>query len=200
MPTGVVMWFDDVTGEGRLRRNGREYPVNSSDIEPAARVPLARVHFDIKRQQGIQRAVNVTLRRGRRMAPHQHRFGDLGGAHHPDEKGHHPLTDNRPGTDWSFEGHPVQLIEEWTSLVGRREFSTVRLLYAPEAVLHLGSEQVSGRDAIIERMREVFAGAAPKGDAVHERDGVVSVELSVADRTVRFAFRVAHGRIAEQWI
>lgn len=194
------MWFDEVTGQGMLRRNGHEYPVNSSDIEPVARVPLARVHFDVKRTQGVQRAVNVTLRRGRRMAPKQHRFGDLGGAHHPDEKGHHPLTDNRPGTDWSFEGHPVQLIEEWTRLVGDRELSTARLLYAPEAILHMGSEQISGRDAVIDRMREVFAGTTAQGDAVREREGVVSVELSIADKNVRFAFRVAHGRITEQWI
>lgn len=194
------MWFDEGTGEGMLRRNGREYPVSSSDIEPAARVPMARVHFDVKRLHGVQRAVNVTLRRGRRMGPHQHRFGDLAGAHHPDEKGHHPLTDDHPGTDWSFEGHPVQLIDEWTRLVGRGELSTARLLYAPEAVLHIGAEQVSGRDAIIERLREVFSGAIPEGDGVHERDGVISVELAIAEKNVRFGFRVAHGRITKQWV
>lgn len=194
------MWFDEVTGEGRLRRNGREYPVNSSDIEPAARVPLARVHFDVKRQQRVQRAVNVTLRRGRRMAPHQHRFGDLGGAHHPDEKGHHPLTDNRPGIDWSFEGHPVQLIEEWIRIFSRRELSTLRLLYAPEAVLHIGSEQVSGRDAVIDRMEDEFLGAHPQGNAVHEHDGIISVELRVGDTNVDLAFRIAHGRVVEQWM
>jgi len=200
MPTGVVMWFDKRTGEGRLRRDGHEYPVKSSDIEPAARVPLARVDFDIKRQDGVDQAVNVTLRRGSRVSPHQHRFGDLAGAHHPDEKGHHPLTGDRVSIDWSFEGHPVELIDEWAHLVNRRELPTVRLLYAPEAVLHVGSKRVLGRDAIVDHMRDEFSGQTCQANSAHEHDGVISVELRVGDRNLHLDFKVAHGRVVEQWM
>lgn len=200
MPRGVVLWFEAVSGEGRIRRDGREYPVESTDIEPAARVPFARVHFDIKRQDGIERAVKVTLRRGSRVSPQQHRFGDLAGAHHADEKGHHPLTDDHPGSDWSFEGHPVELIEEWAHLVNCGELWTLRLLYAPEAVLHVGPEQVLGRDAVINRLRDEFSGPAPQANAVHDRDGVISVEVSVGDRNLCLDFKVAHGRVVEQWM
>jgi hypothetical protein len=150
------MWLDEGTGEGRLCRNGHEYLVNSSEVEPVARVPLARVHFDIKRQHGIQRAVNVTLRP---RPPSGTPPTSLRGPRRSRPSSERPssMTDNRPGIDWSFEGHPVQLVEEWARLVGRRELSTLRLLYAPEVVLHVGSEHVSGRDAVIDRMRDDFS-------------------------------------------
>ncbi|MFP4073365.1 MAG: hypothetical protein ACLFVZ_04945, partial [Actinomycetota bacterium] len=54
-----------------IRRDGREYPVRSPDIETAARVPKAPVNFDIVRL-GVRWAVNVTLRRGTRVSPRQH--------------------------------------------------------------------------------------------------------------------------------
>jgi hypothetical protein len=200
MPRGVVIWFDQRAGEGRIRRDGREYPVTSPEIEPVARVPLARVHFDIKRREGVDWAVNVTLRRGTRGAPRHLRFGDLAGAHHPDEKGHHPLSDSRTAADWSFEGHPVQLIEEWARMVYRKEFPTLRLLYAPEAILHIGAEAVSGRDAIIERMREMLSGSPTQSSTISGHDDVIGVELEVDDRRFRFECKVAHGRITEQWI
>ena len=200
MPRGVVIWFDQRAGEGRIRRDGHEYPVNSPEIEPVARVPLARVHFDIKRRGGVDWAVNVTLRRGTRGAPRHLRFGDLAGAHHPDEKGHHPLSDSRTATDWSFEGHPVQLIEEWVRMVYRQEFPTLRLLYAPEAILHIGSEAVSGRDAIVERLQELLSGSPTHSSTIGGHDDVIGVELEVGDRRLPFECKVAHGRITEQWI
>jgi hypothetical protein len=200
MPKGVVSWFDERSGEGRIRRDGREYPVSAGDIEREARVPMARVDFDVRRLEGVKQAVNVTLHRGRRMSPRQHRFGDLAGAHHPDEKGHHPLTDDRPGTDWAFEGHPVELILEWGRLVNLDDLSTLRLLYAPEAVLHVGSEDVLGRDAVVDRMREDFSGPRPQMGAAHERDGVIRVELKVGAGMLEVDFKVSHGRVVEQWM
>jgi len=38
MPKGLVSWFDDRSGEGRIRRDGREYPVNAADIETERRI------------------------------------------------------------------------------------------------------------------------------------------------------------------
>lgn len=200
MPKGRVSWFDDRSGEGRILRDGREYPVNVSDIEPEARVPMARVRFDVKRLEGVKQAVNVTLRRGRRMSPRQHRFGDLAGAHHPDEKGHHPLTDDRPGIDWAFEGNPVGLVLEWGRLVNIEDMSTLRLLYAPEAVLHVGSEDIVGRDAAVDRMRQDFSGPRPQMGATHGHDGVIGVELRVGAGTLEVDLKVSHGRVVEQWM
>lgn len=199
MPTGRVVWFDDRSGDGSIRRDGHEYPVDRADIEPAARVPRARVHFDIKRLKGADRAVRVTLLVGSRVSPQHGNFGDMAGAHHPDEKGHHPLTDDRPGTDWSYEGHPVQLIEEWAGLAMRQDLSTLRLFYAPEAVLNVESERIEGRDAIVSWLGEELFGPVGQSGEVHERDGVVSVELRVHGEPLYMSFRVAHGRVIEQW-
>jgi hypothetical protein len=200
MPRGVVIWFDARTGEGKIRRVSREYPVKTADIEPDARVPFARVHFDIKRLEGVARATNVTLRRGRRVSPHQHRYGDLAGAHHPNEKGHHPLTADHPGLDSSFEGHPVQLVEEWVHLADHRDLSTLRLLYAPDAALHIGPELVSGRDAIVDRLVDELSEPGAQASDVHERAGVVGVHIRVGERTLAFEFRIAHGLVIEQWM
>lgn len=199
MPRGVVAWFDQRAGEGVIRRDGHEYPVSTADIEPDARVPRARVHFDIRRQEGADRAVNVILRRGTRVAPHQHRFGDMAGAHHPDEKGHHPLTDDHPGSDWSFEGRPVALIEQWADLITLRDLSTLRQLYAPDAVLHTEAGLVEGRDGIVDRLRSDLAGSTPQTGPVRDHSGVISVEVLVGERAILMDFRVAHGRVVEHW-
>jgi len=110
------------------------------------------------------------------------------------------LTDDRPGIDWAFEGHPVELILEWGRLVNLDDLSTLRLLYAPEAVLHVGSEDVLGRDAVVDRMREDFSGPRPQMGTVHERDGVIGVELKVGAGMLEVDFKVSHGRVVEQWM
>jgi hypothetical protein len=198
MPRGVVLWFD--AGEGEIRRDGREYPVAARDIEPAARVPRARVHFDIRREDGVKRAVNVTLQEGARVSPGQHRFGDLAGAHHPDEKGHHPLSDDHPGTDPSYEGHPMDLIREWVRLANIGELSTLALLYAPEAGLHIGSEHVMGRSDVVERLSRLFEGDHPQAKSFHGHDDFIEVELDLEDRILQARFAVAHGQVVEQWV
>jgi len=200
MPTGRVVWFDDRSGEGSIRRDGHEYPVESADIEPVARVPRARVHFDIKRLRGADRAVKVALLVGKRVSPHQDHFGDLAGAHHPDEKGHHPLTDDRPGTDRSFEGHPVQLVEDWVGLAMRSDLPTLRLLYAPDAVLNVGAEHIEGRDAVISWLRQALHDPVSQTGKVRDRKGLVSVNLRVRGEPLAMSFRIAHGRVIEQCI
>ncbi|HSJ85431.1 MAG TPA: hypothetical protein VLA91_16640 [Acidimicrobiia bacterium] len=198
MPKGRLVWFDDQTGEGLIRRDGREYPVRSPDIETAACVPNTPVHFDVSRRDGVRWAVNVTLRRGTRVSPRQHRFGDLAGAHHPDEKGHHPLTDDRPGVDPAYEGRPTELAEEWARLVDLGDLSTLRLLYAPEAVLREGRKRVVGRDAIIEHLRTRFSGLSPQARVLGGRDDVVAVELRVGGRSIVVELELAHGRVVAQ--
>jgi hypothetical protein len=84
-------------------------------------------------------------------------------------------------------------------MVYRKDFPTLRLLYAPEAILHIGAEAVSGRDAIIERMREMLSGSPTHSSTISGLDDVIGVELEVDDRRLRFECKVAHGRITEQW-
>ncbi|MCZ7525116.1 MAG: hypothetical protein M5U14_01205 [Acidimicrobiia bacterium] len=69
MPNGVVAWFDPKTGDARVVRGGHEFPAREEDIETAARAAGARVHFDIRRESGVERAANVRLRAGTRVSP-----------------------------------------------------------------------------------------------------------------------------------
>ena len=85
-------------------------------------------------------------------------------------------------------------------MVYRQEFPTLRLLYAPEAILHVGSEAVSGREAIVARMREMLSGSPTHTSTISGDDDVISVEFEVGDRRLHFDCKVAHGRITEQWI
>src|SRR5579875_3412137 len=117
MPDGVLKWFDAKTGTAEVIRAGRTFPARASDIETAARRPGARVHFDIRREHGVEYAVDVRLRVGTRVSRHQHRFGTLAGAHRGDAKGtphyarlhpelhaaaRHPLESRAPGPPaWS---------------------------------------------------------------------------------------------------
>jgi hypothetical protein len=157
------------------------------------------VHFDIKRWKGADRAVKVTLLVGKRVSLRHDHFGDLSGTHHPDEKGHHSLTDDRPGTDMSFEGHPVQLVEEWVSLMLRNDFPTMRLLYAPDAVLNVGVEHIEGRNAVVTWLREILHQPVRQVETVRDKKGLVGVKLGVNGKTLRMSFRIAHGRVIEQW-
>jgi hypothetical protein len=77
----------------------------------------------------------------------------------------------------------MELVAEWVRLVSLGDLSTLRLLYAPEAVLHEGRKRVVGRDAIIEHMRARHSGFSPQATVLGGRDDVVAVELSVDGRT-----------------
>ncbi|MEX1093314.1 MAG: hypothetical protein WEF28_09170, partial [Acidimicrobiia bacterium] len=112
--------------------------------------------------------------------------------------GHHPLTDDRPGVDPAYEGRPTELAEEWARLVNLEDLSTLRLLYAPEAVLHEGRKRVVGRDAIVEYLSARFSGSSPQARVLGGRNGVVAVELSLEGRTSLIELKLAHGRVVEQ--
>ena len=65
MPDGVVQWFDAATGKGRILRAGTRYAVDAAQLEPAARHPGARVHFDLE----AGRARHAELRPRTRTSP-----------------------------------------------------------------------------------------------------------------------------------
>ena len=64
MPEGLMEWFDPATGTGRIAKGGHRYVTSSPDVEPAAQIAGARVHFDVNRHRPGE-ALNVTSRRGR---------------------------------------------------------------------------------------------------------------------------------------
>lgn len=201
MPTGRMRWFDDATGEGRIVASGREYPTDDADVEPHARTTGARVHFDIRRVDGVARAVRVTALAGTRTSRRQRRFGDQTGSAHPEEKGRTPLTRGHPTVEPSYVGRPVALVRHWIRAADSGNVEGVLPLYAPDAVVHAASGDHRGRAAI--RIFLLDSGlltrgwrARPTGDG----DDVTAVRQGTAadaGRTSRF--RTAHGEIVEQW-
>jgi ribosome-associated translation inhibitor RaiA len=203
MPDGVVQWFDEAAGEAAVVRAGRVYRAEARELEPVARHPGARVHFDIHRTRGVDQAVRVRLRPGTRVSHHQRRFGDLTGAHRPDTKGSAPFARSHPELGRALAAHPLEVVRAWARAVRASRLDEVLALYAPEATLHIDGQPVRGRahlqswfetgpllgvevepsirgEAGLVLMRYVGAGGGPDGIEVRSR--------------------IAHGLIAEQWI
>lgn len=202
MPTGVMVWFDARSGDGRIAASGREYPVRGDDVEPRARRAGARVHFDVERIDGVPTAMRVTPVAGTRTSAKQSRSGDLTGAARPDVKGRPPLTRDGNAVGPPLAGRPVALIRRWIAAADSGHLDAVLPLYAPDAVVHAGDRDHHGRPEI--RTYLLDSGLLTRGwhatpDATSESvTAVRGAAAPDAGRTSRF--RTAHGQIVEQWV
>ncbi|MDY7106217.1 MAG: nuclear transport factor 2 family protein [Actinomycetota bacterium] len=215
MPDGVLQWLDPSTGVAGVVRNTHRYRAELSDIEPAARHAGARIHFDIERRDGVEQAVRVTLRRGRRVSPQQHRFGTLQGARRRDTKGSSPFARPHPEIGTDLPSRPLDVVGAWAEAVVRRDLDGALLLYAPDAVVHTDDEgPLTGRRHLHAHL-DAFATNGPTDDAEVRGDGddvIVSWVVAGARATdaggrgvaasgdeVVVRSRVEHGQVVEQW-
>lgn len=203
MPRGVVRWFDANAGEGRVAMRSRELMALASDVEPAARVAGARVTFDLDRSRGL-RAVNVRLRRGGRTSPRQGRFGDLTGSHHPDEKGHRPLTRAHrwPPAVLRIEERPLEVVRLWLRAMAEQDVDQAAHLYTPDAVVHAADQTAIGYRAIHRLLAStgITGRGAASARMTSGPDGVTVTWTTADAREVAVDSRVEHGQIAEQTI
>jgi len=203
VPTGIVKWFDPATGDGMIGKDGRELPVRAKDMEPSARVAGARVRFDIARERGFERAVDVRLREGTRVSRRQHRFGDLAGTGHPDEAGRPPLTHGRPDRVRA-SGHPMETARRWVVAMEAGDLAGALACYAKNAVLHVGAETHVGLNAI----QGVLDGhplfqATPGRVVAHGESATILMRWSPGGPDVpggETRLRIVHVRILEQWV
>lgn len=200
MPDGLLQWYDSRRGEGRVVRGGHEYPVRAADVERRARVPGARVHFDVTRQGGVPVAVDVRLREGTRVSRRQRRFGDMAGARRPDTRGTAPFARPHPEMGHRLASQPHTVVRQWVELVGANDIGGAMLLYAPDAVVHTGDGDVRSR-----RVSGWLSGSGLLGhlrtvDIAGAGDHVVVWCRGTGGRRVTTWMRVVHGEIAEQWI
>jgi RNA polymerase-binding transcription factor DksA/ribosome-associated translation inhibitor RaiA len=200
MPDGVLQWFDDRRGEGRVVRGGREYPVRAADVEPRARVPGAHVHFDVKRHEGVAVAVDVRLREGTRVSRRQRRFGDMTGATRPDTRGTAPFTGPHPEMGRRLASQPRTAAERWAALVAANDIEGAMLLYAPDAVVHTGDGDLRGRRVHGWLSTTGLLGHMQAVEAAGAGDVVVVRWRGPGNRPAISWLRIAHGEIAEQWI
>ncbi len=200
MPDGLLQWYDARRGEGRVVRGGREYPVRAADVEPGARVPGARVHFDVERQGGVNVAVNVRLRPGTRVSRRQRRFGDMAGARTPDTRGTAPFARPHPEMGHRLASRPRTVAEAWAALVAAGDIEGTMLLYAPDAVVHTSDGDLRGRrlhgwlstSGLLGHIRAVETAGAGEHVIVWWR--------GPDDRVATSWVRIEHGEITEQWM
>ena len=201
MPDGVMDWFDPATGTGRITKGGRTYTVYAADVEPSARIPGARVHFDVDRHSPGE-ARDVTSRQGRRTRPRHHRVGDLTGARHPDAKGRAAADPfERPLIDPDV--HAEDVVAAWTHDVTTGDIESAVALCAPNAVLHTASGTKKGHAAISAELTAwPVAGAEIDPIETSGEGDLGTIRVTWPgwgpDRTV--VLHVEHGEVAEAWI
>jgi cold shock CspA family protein len=202
MPRGVMSWFDPATGEGRVRHGSRELVVEADEVEPAARVAGARVTFDLVRVGGGQRAARVRLKRGKRVSPRRSRFGDLTGAHHPDQKGHRPLHGRMatPERIHRREDQPAEVARRWLQGLEQGDVGAASHLYTSDARLHDRGAEERGPAAVRRFLETTVVRRRHGGRIEPAPDGsLVRVRWPDDDDTIEIELRIAHGQITEQW-
>jgi hypothetical protein len=203
MPHGTVIWCDERRGDARIEHLGREYPARTEQMESAARVAGATVHFDIERHDGVERAVHVELVPGLRASAHQHRRGELTHTR-ADEAGHEAMSGHRPWHVEHYERAPAhEIAEEWLRHVRAGEVDDAAARYAPDAVVHAGASVTAGREAARRALvscslfarADVTVGVKDEGDVVVIGwGGAEGVPAGMA------RLRMQHGEIVEQWL
>ena len=202
MPDGVVQWFDAATAEAAIVRGGKVFRASAAELEPVARHPGARVHFDIRRDHGVERAVDVIWRPGTRGSHQHRRLGTLVGARRPDTKGSAPFAHAHPELGRSGASHPLEVAHMWARCMQSEDLDRAMLLYSPDALLHAGGRTISGRSHL-----KGYLEASPllgiEQDEIRGEDGAVLVRwghVGLEQRGIEVRCRVAHGQLAEQWI
>lgn len=206
MPKGHVKWFDVKNGSGVVEHNGREYAVQSSEIDDRARVAGAPVHFDIQRSERGDEATDVTLREGTRTSPQTHRYGDQTGAHHPSDKGQTRQADLNPRIKRrrAYTDRPRRLAEEWVAHLASGQIDWVVDLYAPDASVHEGEQTIAGGDRVRSYLKEhPLNGADPAAASIDgagdDRFLIRWAPMEDETASLLITLRVSNGRIVEQW-
>ncbi len=184
MPDGVVQWFDQATGDAAIVRGGQVYRSSRAELETVARHPGARVHFDIRRDHGVQRAVEVTLRSGRRA-------------------GSAPFARPHPELGRSGASHPLEIARKWARCLRSKDLDAAMLLYSPDAKLHADGRTLSGRSHLKGYLEASPLLGIEQDAEVRGEDGGMLVRWAhngLEQGGVEVRCRVEHGQLAEQWI
>jgi hypothetical protein len=201
MPDGVVQWFDEAAGIGRIVHGGRRYACAAADMERDAQVVGARVHFDIGHDG--EHATAVTARTGGRTGRGHGGVGNLAGAHAPWSKIGEPSTTATLELRKIDRTHPLQLARGWSDVIARGGLDDALLLYAPDAECHLDAEVLGGRRHLASALERVpVFGLEQPADELTGDDGDVIVRWAQRDDRPAWAtrLRIAHGEIVAQWL
>ena len=206
MPDGRLQRIDAAKETAHIVRRGREFIASLSDVEPRARVPGARVHFDISRRDGQERATRVSLASGTRTNRGQRRFGDLAGSRQPGAK---VKTTGASLLGVGVSTQPVQVVQAWVEAGIEGATDAAAALYSPDAVIHTPDETITGRRHILAflenhspRHFDLASVAVVGEDQLVRADYPPAVNPADNDEISGPSscwFAVDHGRIVEQW-
>ncbi|MGI9608316.1 MAG: sigma 54 modulation/S30EA ribosomal C-terminal domain-containing protein [Acidimicrobiales bacterium] len=198
MPDGHTQWIDDRNDLVHIVRHGREFTAAIGEVESRARVPGARVHFDVNRKAGLVRAKNVTLAAGTRTNRRHRRFGDLTGARAPGAKVATTASRNL-GVDVTTQ--PMKVVRTWVETMTTDAIDDALSLYSPDAVINTEDASLRGRAQL-----HGFLTAYQCRDI-----SIDEVMITGLDQLVRVDwpssstvsgpswFQIDHGHITEQW-
>ena len=147
MPDGVMQWLDERTGEAEVLRRGRRFRARLRDVDVPARHSGAHVHFDVRTLDGVEQAVEVRLRDGRRSSPRHHRFGSLAGSRSSDAKAAASYLPSHPELRTGRE-HPLEIARSWASALAGGDVARAVSLYASDAEVHLPDRVLEGHDSL----------------------------------------------------
>ncbi len=197
MPDGRVLRVDEEQQSVYIVRRGRTYRAPMSEVETAARVASARVHFGLRRSHGTETAESVRLRRGSRTNHRHRRFGDLTGATQAGAKIRTTAHDEF-GIDVTTQ--PFRVVEAWLESMADHNYDLATSLYLPEAVVHTGEGPSTGRRHIRALLEDSGWRADLSDLVLHGEDRNVSVELPEDSDLPLTAFSVRNGAIVEHWL
>jgi hypothetical protein len=202
MPDGVVQWVDPKRGEAQIMRGGQGFRARVADIEPVARHAGARVHFEIHRSKNAVSAVAVRLREGTRVSHHQHRYGTLAGARYIDTKGRGRSSRVHPELAGASGLHPLVVARAWATSVARGDVAGAAALYASDAVIHEGGEEITGRARIQAWLEanQVLRCMRHARIAGSGNDAMVTWESTPGEAGCSVRCRIAHGQLVAQWV
>jgi ribosome-associated translation inhibitor RaiA len=198
MPDGHLQRIDERKNEAIVVRNGRRFVAAIGQVDTAARVPGARVHFDIDHSDGIDAASNVRLASGTRTNKRQRRFGDLTGAKLPGAKVKSTST-TRLGVDVTTQ--PKRVVAAWLEAMTESRFDDATSLYSPSASIHTSSATVAGRKAVRATLEDdvssTFRGSAE--NVLSGSDQLVRLWVDDQVQATTEWFEVHRGAIVEHW-
>ena len=199
MPDGVVQWFDEESGRGRILHRGKRYECRAEEMPASSRVSGARVHFDIS-GHGAE-AVSITTTGRGRMIPRD--VTEFGG---PSSVAARRGTTPSPA-DLEMrrivKPTAIQLAHWWATSLATGSIDDVMAMYSPTAVVHVESGEVTGHDHVRALLESsALHGCARYPDTVRGDGDEVVLTWSAAPETpaTTTRLRIEHGEIASQWL
>ena len=201
MPDGIVQWFDEGTGEGRLISGSRRYACWADEMHPSTRSAGCHVHFDIDRDGAT--AVSVVSRphrRGQREARIPR--GVVGRVAVASRRGG-ALTAAEDDLRRVVKPKPIHLARWWATAVSAGGIDEALAMYSPTIVVTIDGHPVEGRSHLRTALEQLpVFGSDRLADSVRgDLDEVVVIWAETPESpSIEARMRFDHEEVVSQTI